>query len=181
MKKLSTRKIKNSTLKFYYTDYGDYVNLSEAEKAKLECSIQRILESVSYKTRQVTRCPNDILLLCDNGVEIVGFMHIVPEKFNYENEPDRFDARKMYVDYIAVQSNFQGLGIASKLYNLSVAELAKSNTQKLSAILFDEYSRKAFFKTMQKNGVPIEENLFDGSVTANIKQKAKNNVIIAEK
>lgn len=157
---------KSEELNYYEMRYVDYRALDNSAKQKLDGDVQGILKLISYDNKQIERCPNDILFTCQNDSNVVGFAHIVPQNFNCEYLENRFDTQKMYVDYIAVNPQYQGQGIATNLYKLCAKALKKIGAKELNAVLFDEYSRRAFCKVMKKCGGQLTENAIDGSVSA---------------
>lgn len=161
----------NKDFIFKRISYSDYILLSQEEKNILNGCIDDIFRLISYNSKQIERCPNDILLTCQDKSKIVGFIHIVPQNYNCENLSDRYNTKKMHIDYIAVAPQYQGLGIATALYKLCAKELKKNGTKELSAVLFDEYSRRAFCKAMGKSSLKLKESVLDGVVSAIFEDK----------
>lgn len=163
---IKNKRINDVSFTFNRINYSDYIALSDNIKQKLDRDIQNIFKSISHDSKQVERCKNDILIACQKDNDTIAFVHIVPQNFNCEYLESRFDTQKMYVDYIAVNPKYQGLGIATTLYKLSVKTLKQMGTKELNAVLFDEYSRRAFCKVMKKCGGQLAESALDGSVSA---------------
>lgn len=168
MRIIKSKKVNNENLKFSIYNYDDYVKLNDLKKADFDKQIKDVLKSISYDFKDIERCQNDIVIVCQNSKSaVVGFIHLLPKDYNNIASQNRFSNSKMYVDYIAVNPNYQGYGIATKLYALAICNLLEcKQVVELTAILFDEYSRRAFEKTVKRFNLKTSENALDGSIVA---------------
>ena len=167
MRILKNKKVKNVNLKFNTYTYSDYSKFDVALKNNFDEQIKNVMKSISYDFKEIERCKNDIVITCQNDKTIVGFIHLVPSDYYNEASQNRFSIKKMYVDYIAVDPTYQGFGIATNLYKMAINDLAKNGvTKELSAVLLDEYSRRAFTKTAKMFNLKMNDETLDGSIVA---------------
>ena len=167
MRILKNKKVKNVNLEFNTYTFANYSKMDSSSKNSFDEQIENVMKSISYDFKEIERCKNDIVIACQNGKIIVGFIHLVPFDYYNEASKNRYSTKKMYVDYIAVDPSYQGFGIATNLYKIAINDLVKSGeTKELSAVLLDEYSRKAFVKTAKMFNLKMNDATLDGSITA---------------
>lgn len=181
MRILKSKKVKNINLTFHTYKFEDYAKLSIGDKSCFDNELKSVLISIDYGSKEIERCQNDIIIACQNNDKIVGFIHLLPTNYYKETSVDRFSQEKMYVDYIAVNPKYQGFGIATNLYATAFNVLKEDvKAKELSAVLFDEYSRRAFEKVANNFGFEMKENSLDGTITANMYNLSQKNNLCEE-
>ena len=120
--------------------------------------IDKVMQAVGKPQFDIKFMTGDLTILCLDKRKVAGFIHILPEDSFYEGVERKERSDGMYVDYIAVAPQYQHKHIASNLYMLAVMELEKQKAETLSAVLLDEYSRRAFEKTAEKRNLEITKS-----------------------
>ena len=128
------------------------------DKKYINSQIAKIMEAIGKPDFDIKFMTGDLTVLCFDKRKVVGFIHILPEASFYEGTERKEKSSAMYVDYIAVAPLYQNKHIASNLYLLAVMELEKQKAETLSAVLLDEYSRKAFEKTAETRNLGLTKS-----------------------
>lgn len=142
---------KDKNMNFEVIKDTDFFEMNTRERDEFYQGVEGVLESVESCEIPVIMQKDNLLIFCKDNENVAGFIHITPEK-----------DREMYVNYIAVKKEYQGRGIASKLYKKAIENLQDMQVDSLYAILFDEYSKKAFCKVGKQKNLAVSEPDFKG-------------------
>lgn len=140
-----------------YVSYTDAERraLRWEEKRNINRQIDRLMQEIGKPQLDIAFMTGDLTVLCYDKHRLAGFIHILPEDSFYEGTTRKEKTEGMYVDYIAVAPQYQRQHIATNLYLLSVLELQKMEAETLTAVLLDEYSRRAFEKTAETRNLDL--------------------------
>lgn len=140
-----------------YVSYTDKERraLPYQDKQLMKRQIERLMRDIGKPKLDIEFFTGDLTVLCYNKNHLAGFIHILPEDSFYEGTERKEKSEGMYVDYIAVAPPYQHQHIATNLYLLSVLRLQEMEVETLSAVLLDEYSRRAFEKTAETRNLEL--------------------------
>lgn len=156
---------------FIKLNQKDYERLTKTQKENFSNQIKNIHSSIGLMKKDITHVKNEIIFICYDEKNIVGYIHLVPCS-TYDMTITKNYFSKYYIDYVAISKNHQNKGLASCLYDLSISYLMKSNVKEVSAILQNEYSQKACLNVAKKNKLKYCYDAVSNTITIFLDKKS---------
>ncbi len=135
------------------------------DKQHLNRQISRLMQDIDKPDLEIKFMTGDFTALCYDKHRLAGFIHVLPEASFYEGPTRKDHSHEMYVDYIAVAPQYQNKHIATNLYLLAVLQLQKMEVESLSAVLLNEYSRRAFENTAKTRNLELTQTCINCTET----------------